>query len=98
MKCPAGCSKLPQLLPMGGMYWCSECECHWREDELIHDNSKRFTAVKFARQYPQHDVAEHHLLMAFTHDEDAELFREWWIDVGSAAFAAWLGDQEEDEQ
>lgn len=64
------------------------------------DKAKRkaFNALKLPTQYPQSDVAEHEVLMAFLNDEDAAFFREWWADRGSYDFNEWLDKRETAEQ
>lgn len=57
-----------------------------------------FTAVRFAGQYPQQDVADNEVFMSFLNDEDAIFFREWWNEEGAAAFQKWLSAREVEEQ
>lgn len=57
-----------------------------------------FKDVELSRQYPAHDVAEHEVLLSFTHDDDAHNFREWWETKGSVAFNRWHKKREFDEQ
>ena len=59
---------------------------------------EHFKEVDLARMYPQEEVYDHHVLLAFTHDDDAEFFREWWDEVGSAAFNEWHKKREVEEQ
>ena len=62
--------------------------------------SKRepFRNVELAQEYPQQEVFEHHVLMAFLHDEDAAFFREWWEAQGSINFNRWLNARPTEEQ
>lgn len=57
----------------------------------------KFTAVTFRDQYPQEDVADHEVLMAFHGDDDAIFFREWWHARGAAAFGKWLTKRKAEE-
>lgn len=49
-----------------------------------------FTKVEFPRYYPQADVADHEVLMAFNGDSDAIKFREWWAKDGAFLFNEYL--------
>mgnify|MGYP001563449615 CR=1 FL=1 len=47
------------------------------------------------REYPSHSVFEHHILLAFNDDLDAERFDDWWNNEGWDAFQKWAAIQEE---
>lgn len=49
-----------------------------------------FTGMTFPRFYPQHEVAEHEVLMAFNGDSDALAFYDWWDREGAVAFNQYL--------
>ncbi len=57
----------------------------------------QFDALSFPKEYPQHDVAEHEVLMAFNNDADAISFREWWSRGGAVMFGAWLEEMQAEE-
>ncbi len=58
---------------------------------------KRFTAVEFPANLPQHAVAEHEVFMSFNDDLGASLFIEWWHSGGGAeSFQVFL-DKEKGE-
>lgn len=59
-------------------------------------NPKGFTDVEFPSVYPQESVPENVVLMDFNNDSDALLFREWWLDEGSVAFAKYRREQPDD--
>ena len=50
----------------------------------------RFDKVDFPKEYPQTEVAEHEVLMAFNGDADALAFRDWWHEQGATIFGEWL--------
>lgn len=54
---------------------------------MAHDG---FEDVNFPRQYPQGDVADHEVLMAFRNDSDALAFRDWWHEEGKVMFQDYL--------
>jgi hypothetical protein len=54
-----------------------------------------FRLVDFPGEYPQQDVFEHHVLMAFSRDKDALLFHEWWRSQGAIAFNRWMQTRKE---
>lgn len=81
--------------PFNAMGWkCPSC----RGNELAKQMNEPFKDVDLARMYPQQEVFDHHVLLAFVNDDDAEFFREWWGDIGSAAFNEWFKNREVAEQ
>lgn len=49
-----------------------------------------FTDLSFPDQYPQHEVAEHEVLLSFRNDSDAVHFREWWHHAGASLFGDYM--------
>ena len=54
---------------------------------MAHDG---FEDLTFPRQYPQSDVSDNEVLMAFRNDEDAIVFRDWWHEEGKVMFQDYL--------
>lgn len=48
--------------------------------------SEPFTDVSFPDEHPAARVADHEVLMSFTNDSDALLFRDWWEKWGQHLF------------
>lgn len=43
-------------------------------------------------------AADHEVFLAFNGDDEGIFFREWWADVGAAAFAKRFSEREAEEQ
>lgn len=55
-------------------------------------------AQKSLTEERQIHAAEHEVFLAFNGDDEGQFFREWWADVGAAAFAKWFNERESEEQ
>lgn len=47
------------------------------------------------REFPQHSVPDHQVLLSFNADSQAIKFSEWWNTKGFAVFAKWIAKERE---
>ncbi len=76
----------PETCPQCGswvFHRSARCECG-------KPTGKPFADVTFASEYPQHNVADHDVLLSFDGDSQAVAFHEWWGVEGAVAFGDWL--------
>ena len=91
----AGCST--ELKPLGEGDWESCPKCFPPLPGGGMEKTKEFAGA-LTEHFPAEACAEFQVFLSFRNDDDGVFFREWWQDVGAAAFAKWVSERDTEDQ